>query len=619
MRLSQETLLKENTIWYLPSSFRSKKPDTIFLLPSGFALMKKFPYFMRRSVKELSNGDQYMFKNKFLVLNIIIIIVIITIASILILFKLGANSLRDWDEAIYAQVAREMVSSGDWLTPHYNFQPWFEKPPLLMWITATLFSIFKINEFWSRAASAFSGILLALVTYLIGKKAFNIRVGVLASITLLSNYEYLWRSRNGTTDMMLSLFIYLSVLAYLYARKEKRYWYGIGIFFSLAFMTKSWAASVIPIILLITLILDAKLKETILSKHFWGSILLSLVIIIPWHLSMLLLHFKTFIDRYVIFDLFNRSTSGLEGNVGTPMYYFDWIIDVFSPWFILIPFGLVNSLRDYIKKDRRTKPPILIILVLVILGLYSFLIQTKLKWYVTPVYPALCILISCMIVQAFDSYKSFAFSGLICSIFIALLMVTRQKIILFAMFLFIFFILIIWILYSIGRTRSYLDTFRSKLNMFTSINRMEKIESKFFNKNPRIVLFSRTLVLIITIFFIGSSFSQAIQTSWPRFLYIPTFSPLAEISTIAGNTNPNEPIICLSDSNIDNMGGPTVLFYSNRPLLIARSPEELESYLEHKDVQEIILTQQEMESLSTKYDFLVYDDIPPLVYAKINK
>jgi hypothetical protein len=561
-----------------------------------------------------------MLKNKFLVRNILIIIAIIAIASILILFRLGTNSLQDWDEAIYSQVAREMVSGRDWITPHYNFQPWFEKPPLLIWITAGLFSLFKINEFWSRAASAFSGILLTLVTYLVGKKVFNIRVGILATVALLSNYEYLWQSRNGTTDMLLSLFIYLSVLTYLYARKDKRYWYGIGIFFSLAFMTKFWAAGVIPIILVITMIIDAKLKETILSKHFWGSVLLSLIIIVPWHFSMLLLHFKPFFNRYVIFDLLNRSTSGLEGNVGTSLYYFNWIIDVFSPWFILIPIGLANSILGHIKKDHRTKSTILVILVLVIYGLYSFLIQTKLKWYVTPIYPALILLISAVIVQAFDTYKSFAFSGLICSLFIALLMVTRQNIKLFAVLLILFLIFIIWILYNFERVRilSFLDKFRFKPNSLIS-NITEKISSRLFARNHYCFIFSRTLVIIIAIIFIGSSFNKATQRSWPGSLYTPIYSPVAEISKFAGYTNPNKPLILLSDSNIDNMDGPSVLFYSNRPLFIAKSPEELESYLEHEDVSEIILTRQEAESLSSKYNFQVFDDIPPLVYVKINK
>jgi hypothetical protein len=462
---------------------------------------------------------------------------------------------------------------------------------------------------------------LVLVTYQLGKKIFNIRVGILAAIAIMSSYEYLWQSRNGTTDMVLSLFIYLSILVYLYARIDKRYWYGIGICFSLAFMTKSWAAGVIPIILLLALIFDAKLKETFFSKHFWGSILLSFVILTPWHLSMLLLHFRPFIDRYVIFDLVNRSTSGLEGNVGTPVYYFDWIRDNFSPWFVIIPFAVANNLRNYINKEHKKMPPIFLILVLVIIGLYSFLIQTKLGWYITPVYPALFILISSLIVDAYDTHRSFSFSGIIYSLFIGLLIATGQEILLYAILPFIFFLLLIWISKKLGKTRfiSYLETLQPKLKAFKPINEMEGGESKSTNGNPRLKMFLRPLVLSVAVFFIGISFSQATQRRWPGSLYGSAFSPVAEISKIAGTTSPNEPLICLSDSNIDNMDGPAVLFYSNRPLLIARSPENLKSYIDNNDVHEIILSQPEMESLSTIYNFHVLVNIPPLVYATIKK
>ena len=163
-----------------------------------------------------------------------------------------------------------MVSSGNWLTPHWNFSPWFEKPPLLMWITASFFSLFGVNEFWSRAVSALSGILLAPVTYLIGKKVFNKRVGILSAISLLSNPAYLSSSRIGMTDMMLSLFIYMSVLLYYYTSRDRKFWYGIGIFFSLAFITKFWAALVIPLLILMILIKRGGLRKP-LPQNIFGE------------------------------------------------------------------------------------------------------------------------------------------------------------------------------------------------------------------------------------------------------------------------------------------------------------------------------------------------------------
>ena len=97
--------------------------------------------------------------------------------SVELLWKLGSGSLADWDEAIYAEIAWEILQDGDWLTLHWGYEPWFEKPPLLMWITASFYQIFGTNEFWARAASAVSGIALILITYGTGNRLLREKGG----------------------------------------------------------------------------------------------------------------------------------------------------------------------------------------------------------------------------------------------------------------------------------------------------------------------------------------------------------------------------------------------------------------------------------------------------------
>src|SRR5829696_3614120 len=95
--------------------------------------------------------------------------ILVLLAAFMLLWGLGQSSLRDFDEAIYAQVSKEIVQSGDWLTLRWEYKPWFDKPPLSMWVTAAFYQLFGINELWSRAASAFAGIGLIIITYLIGE------------------------------------------------------------------------------------------------------------------------------------------------------------------------------------------------------------------------------------------------------------------------------------------------------------------------------------------------------------------------------------------------------------------------------------------------------------------
>src|SRR5215467_11999879 len=83
------------------------------------------------------------------------LLILCGLAAVVIIPGLGKASLQDWDEATYAQISKEIIESGDWVTLHYEHKTWIDKPPLLMWSIAIFYKLFGINEFWSRAPSAF--------------------------------------------------------------------------------------------------------------------------------------------------------------------------------------------------------------------------------------------------------------------------------------------------------------------------------------------------------------------------------------------------------------------------------------------------------------------------------
>src|ERR1700735_4634169 len=86
------------------------------------------------------------------------------LACLVLLPLLGHKPLTNWDEGIYAGVSREMLSLG-FLVPHWNYQPWFEKPPLMLWITAAFFKLFGAHDFWARAGSALSGVAIVALLH----------------------------------------------------------------------------------------------------------------------------------------------------------------------------------------------------------------------------------------------------------------------------------------------------------------------------------------------------------------------------------------------------------------------------------------------------------------------
>ena len=133
------------------------------------------------------------------------------LSGVLIFWNLGGAALIDWDESIYAAVAREMAEGGDWLTLHWNRETFFEKPPLYFWLTAGMFKIFGVSEFAARFWSALAGVLGTCVVYLFGKKLFGRVAGILAGLVLATTIHWVFQSRNGMLDVFAATLILLTL------------------------------------------------------------------------------------------------------------------------------------------------------------------------------------------------------------------------------------------------------------------------------------------------------------------------------------------------------------------------------------------------------------------------
>ncbi len=332
------------------------------------------------------------------------LLVLTIIAALVFLYGLGARPLEDWDEAIYAQVAKEMVQGGDWLTLHWEFQNWFEKPPLLMWTTAIFYRLFGVTEFWSRAASAFSGIGGIALTYLLGKHLYDKRTGFLAGLILLTSYHFVSFSRFGTTDVMLTLFSYLAIYAFVRLRENgHRWWYPVWSACALAVMVKGAGGWIAPAMIIIALIFDQRrARDAFRSSHFWMGLLLALVIAAPWHMVMYSRHGQAFVAEYIGYHVLSRIQTPLEGHAPGYMFYVGKIIDGFFPWCLLIPFAVFSSVRENLKGEPRAR--VLLLLAALVFGVYT-LVQSKLVWYIIPIYPAFALLIAALLVKIYLSVQ----------------------------------------------------------------------------------------------------------------------------------------------------------------------------------------------------------------------
>lgn len=329
---------------------------------------------------------------------------LVLIAAFAFLWKLGVGSLAAWDEAIYAQISKEIVRSGDWLTLHWGYQPWFEKPPLFMWTTALTYHLFGVNEFRARLPSALSGVALIVVTYLIGKYTYGRRIGLLAAMVLLTCYHFLSFSRFGTMDVMLTLFTYLAIYGYLRLNNESRkWWYVVWSSCALALMIKGAGGIIAPATIVLTLAFDKRLSAAIRSSHFWLGILLAFMIVAPWHILMFVWYGRAFIDEYIGYHVIARATHALEGHTSGYFYYVGKLVDGFFPWCLIVPFAVISVIRRNYKEQSSSW--ILPLFSALVFGLYT-VIPTRRPWYIVPMYPALAILIAALIGNLYQRHQS---------------------------------------------------------------------------------------------------------------------------------------------------------------------------------------------------------------------
>lgn len=135
---------------------------------------------------------------------------------------LGGVHLFDWDEINFAECSREMILRGEYLRPQINFEPFWEKPPLFMWLQTLSMHIFGINEYAARFPNAVCGISTLLIIYHLGKKLYDKSFGlywVLAYFGSILPHLYF---KSGIIDPWFNLFIFLSLIFLMRAEDKNK-------------------------------------------------------------------------------------------------------------------------------------------------------------------------------------------------------------------------------------------------------------------------------------------------------------------------------------------------------------------------------------------------------------
>src|SRR5580704_4743490 len=139
--------------------------------------------------------------------------VLMLASATLFYLPLGNRALWNSDEGRYAEIAREMLELKDWISPHLNYVLYFEKPPLMYWLTALSFTLFGQNEFAARFWCGAFGVLTVGVVYLLGRHWKGERMGLLSGGILATSVLYFALTQYLVLDMALTFWLTLSLYA----------------------------------------------------------------------------------------------------------------------------------------------------------------------------------------------------------------------------------------------------------------------------------------------------------------------------------------------------------------------------------------------------------------------
>ncbi|HVE44907.1 MAG TPA: glycosyltransferase family 39 protein [Gammaproteobacteria bacterium] len=347
-------------------------------------------------------------------------ILLLTVGFLLLYtFCLGSYPLFPRDEGRYAEIAREMLITSDYITPRINGIAFLDKPVLYYWLQALSMSLFGVNEWAVRFFPMLFGITGIFVTYLCGRLLYNRRIACLGSLFLGTAPLYFAGAHYANLDLEVAVLISSSLLCFItamqYSPKRTSFLFAAYALSGLAFLMKGLIGIVFPCLIggSWILLINWRLLGSIFLVR--GFILIA-CIVLPWYVFVQQAN-PGFLHFFFVTQQVSRFLSTQDFNNQIMIWFYLPVIMLgLFPWSLFIPHAYVDAFQK-IKEIRRTDPTRLFLLIWTIVIFAFFSIpHSKIVTYILPVFPALALLIGHFIDQRWQDsacLKRYAISYII--------------------------------------------------------------------------------------------------------------------------------------------------------------------------------------------------------------
>lgn len=334
-------------------------------------------------------------------------------------YHLGEVPPYHTDENYYVRSVKNMVDSGDYLTPVYQEQKRFAKPILFYWMMAGSYKMFGVNLPAARLWSSVFGTLSVLVLYLLTRHWLDPKAALLSALILPGFFLHFQIARWATPEMTMSFFIlasfYFFVRGYLKEKNRAGNFYLFYLCMGLGFMVKGPPAILIPVLTIgLFLALTGQWKMIPQLRMVRGTLIV-LIVVVPWFWTMYQMHGQEFTNHLLQAEVKER----IIHSTGFSFYFFGVILRYYLPWSlffvsaILVYSGLASfpggkpaevkrsyllslpgRIETRIRELRKNQQPVLFGLIWLVVTLLIFtLLRTQHSRYVLPASPAIAIIL----------------------------------------------------------------------------------------------------------------------------------------------------------------------------------------------------------------------------------
>jgi len=267
-------------------------------------------------------------------------------------WMLGSVPLYDLDEGAFTEATREMLASGNYITPAMDGEPRFDKPVLIYWLQAASVKLLGLNEFALRLPSALAATGWLLALWIFVRRRLDPATATVAALVMALTLEVSIIAKAATADAVLNLFLALSFFDIYrwYLKPERGTLLRVYLWIGLGFLTKGPVAILFPVLASFLFFLSARsLRDWLRAIRLpWGWILL-LAVVLPWHLAIYLNSGPGFFEHFFLRHNLGRFGAAMHGHQGFFGYYLVVLpltMLPFTGWFLRLLPALKRTWAD---------------------------------------------------------------------------------------------------------------------------------------------------------------------------------------------------------------------------------------------------------------------------------